>query len=63
MSELTETEKLQQKSARTIKRQRRAYEESCQLQEQVRRGEKTAAQAFRERCESKTSKSPRKVKG
>lgn len=49
MRRLTETEKLARKNAKAVNRDRTGRQRTAELQQQVQRGEKTAAQAFQER--------------
>jgi hypothetical protein len=53
---LTPTELLQRRNAAKIRRQRQHDERVANLHNQVRRGEKTAAQALQEICKKKENK-------
>lgn len=56
MKPKTRSEAMAEKSAKATKRMRKSVKEMAELQEQVRRGEKTAGQALRERLTKKETK-------
>jgi len=51
MSKLTQSEKLQRKNSKAIAKMRAAEKRTNELHERVRRGEISAAEAFRLKCE------------
>jgi len=56
MKRKTETEKLNERAAKHLQRQRECDKETALLHERVRRGELTAGQALQIRCKKKGAK-------